>query len=160
MHDEHRGQSTSLGCGGRVYSKSWDQGSHGTSDQSDASLNWTFHVYHPTKQSVHSSRKIVYSYLDQPLALQYKGEQLPVNTTFDVLERILSVCGSGPPGATAKNYYLPMLALYSKWCSVLGGSRFKGMTHITCPQTPCSQAWTFFSARRSASQKQEILYEL
>lgn len=82
MHDEHRGQSTSLGCGGRVYSKSWDQGSHGTSDQSDASLNWTFHVYHPTKQSVHSSRKIVYSYLDQPLALQYKGKQLPVNTTF------------------------------------------------------------------------------
>lgn len=80
---------------------------------------------------MHRNRNVVYNYLDQPLALQYKGEQLPVNTAFDVLGWILSVCDSGPPGATAKNYYLPMLALYSRWCSVLGESRFEGMTHIT-----------------------------
>ena len=80
---------------------------------------------------MHRDRRIVWNYEDQPLALHYKGEQLPVNTAFDHLGWILSVCGSGPPGATAKNYYLPMLALYSRWCWVLGGSRFEGMTHIT-----------------------------
>ena len=80
---------------------------------------------------MYPNTKIVYTYPDQPLALPSKGEQFPVNTAFDVLGWILSVWGPGPPGATAKNYSLPMIALYSKWSSVLGGSRSEGMTHIT-----------------------------
>lgn len=84
---------------------------------------WIGHLkYFLQLKSVYRNRKIVYTYLDQPLALRYKGEQFPVNTAYDVLGRILSVCGPGPPGATAKNYSLPMIALYSKRCSVPGNA--------------------------------------
>ena len=76
------------------------------------------------------------------LYLTYDGETLPTETLYDFLGYVLSKVWAKdvPNTATPRNFYLPLLATYTKWCSLLGGSAESGkmMTHIAWIQTPTS----------------------
>jgi hypothetical protein len=41
---------------------------------------------------------------------------------YDLLGLFLSLMGSAPAGATKRNFYLPMTAVYGRWCRQIAGS--------------------------------------
>jgi hypothetical protein len=54
--------------------------------------------------------------------LAFDGVDLPMITIYDYLAWLLSVLGSSEPESvekTAQNYYLPLLALFSRWCTII-----------------------------------------
>ncbi|ETN38246.1 uncharacterized protein HMPREF1541_06277 [Cyphellophora europaea CBS 101466] len=67
------------------------------------------------------------------------GKQLPVRTLFDVLGWILSVTAKPDGGkATQNNFYLPLLALFGKWCWALLPDKTSqpNMIHISWMEKP------------------------
>ncbi|RMZ86607.1 hypothetical protein DV736_g6167, partial [Chaetothyriales sp. CBS 134916] len=62
---------------------------------------------------------------------------LPMGTIFDYLAWVLSILGSADKadsGRSASNYYLPVLALFSRWCTVISAlikSDALPMVHIS-----------------------------
>lgn len=66
------------------------------------------------------------------LTLRIEGVSLPVNTLFDILGWVMSILGLALPNATStsRNYYMPLLSLYSRWCRVISQSRANEMVHI------------------------------
>ncbi|EQK97925.1 hypothetical protein OCS_06362 [Ophiocordyceps sinensis CO18] len=44
-------------------------------------------------------------------------------SSCDLLGLLLSAMGPAPDGATEKNFYLPLLALYGRWCHRISGNR-------------------------------------
>ena len=54
--------------------------------------------------------------------LQFDGVDLPMITIYDYLAWLLSILGSSESKEirTAENYYLPLLALFSRWCTMIG----------------------------------------
>ncbi|KAF4439604.1 hypothetical protein F53441_12530 [Fusarium austroafricanum] len=42
---------------------------------------------------------------------------------FDLLGLFLSLCGPAQPNADKENFYLPLTAMYSRWCRVIGTKR-------------------------------------
>lgn len=75
--------------------------------------------------------------LDEPLnfSFAFEGVSLPVNTVYDLLGWIMSVSHGyavATSTSTERNYYLPMLALYAKWCRLLTPTNERnGMVHIS-----------------------------
>ncbi|KAL9105756.1 MAG: hypothetical protein Q9227_009104 [Pyrenula ochraceoflavens] len=64
-------------------------------------------------------------------ACHYDGVELPLNTVYDSLGWIMSTANANQaPASTARNYYLPLLALYAKWCRLLGPNDNNAMVHI------------------------------
>ena len=69
--------------------------------------------------------------------LPYLGVNLPMVTVYDYLAWLLSTLGSAETkGAekSEKNYYLPLLALFSRWCTVISNLiKFRSlpMVHIS-----------------------------
>ena len=54
--------------------------------------------------------------------LAFDGVDLPMITIYDYLAWLLSVLGSSELEGvekTAQNYYLPLLALFSRWCTII-----------------------------------------
>lgn len=45
---------------------------------------------------------------------------------YDLLGLFLSLLGPAPPGATGKNFYLPLAIVLARWCSQIGGPRARG----------------------------------
>ena len=45
---------------------------------------------------------------------------------YDLLGLFLSLLGPAPPGATGKNFYLPLAIVLARWCSRIGGSWARG----------------------------------
>jgi hypothetical protein len=43
-------------------------------------------------------------------------------SSYDLLGLFLSFMGSAPNGATKRNFYLPMTAVYGRWCRQIAGS--------------------------------------
>ena len=85
-----------------------------------------------------------YSPSHPDIGLTFQDTNLPINTTFDVLGWLLSVTSQPLPNATAVDFYLPLVALYARWCRVLAGPDVKlapPMVHI---------AW-FQDAQRSTA---------
>lgn len=61
------------------------------------------------------------------------GKHLPVRTLFDTIGWILSITAEAAGGeATQNNFYLPLLALFGKWCYTLLPSKTQpDMLHIS-----------------------------
>jgi hypothetical protein len=56
------------------------------------------------------------------ILLAFQGVNLPMITIYDYLAWLLSMIGSSETQTVAKtpqNYYLPLLALYSRWCTTI-----------------------------------------
>ena len=67
--------------------------------------------------------------------LKYDGVDLPMITVYDYLGWLLSRLGSSESGTAqraAKDYYLPLLALYSRWCTII--SRLVGFDSLPMVQ--------------------------
>lgn len=68
---------------------------------------------------------------------------LPSYTVFDFLGWFLSVTCHPPPTATNKNYYLPLVAMYARWCvtlalaaNVQGQPQMVHIARIPIPKKP------------------------
>ncbi|KAJ9190874.1 hypothetical protein DTO164E3_9136 [Paecilomyces variotii] len=61
---------------------------------------------------------------------------------FDLLGLFLSTIGGAPTGASKRNFYLPLTAVYGKWCAAVG-DRTPYMYQCTWRQR-CGQADEFF----------------
>ncbi|KAG2038183.1 hypothetical protein BDR03DRAFT_1010114 [Suillus americanus] len=57
------------------------------------------------------------------LTVSYQGTNFELETLFDLVGWIFSVTGRILEGATAANYYYPLVILYSKWCRTLCSKR-------------------------------------
>lgn len=73
--------------------------------------------------------------------LEFEGVRLPMITIYDYLAWLFSILGSADTASTAKeapNFYVPLLALFSRWCAVIS-SLLKAdalpMVHITWWET-------------------------
>jgi len=68
-----------------------------------------------------------------PKTFQYADNKITLYTVYDLLGYLLSVIGPAPVEATRENYYIPLLAAYSKQCSEFAGNikRAPYMTQIT-----------------------------
>lgn len=71
-------------------------------------------------------------------AYGFEGVLLPINTIYDLLGYIMSVTFKNCPAtstSTARNYYMPLLSLYAKWCRILSPTnddlKKNKMVHIT-----------------------------
>ena len=50
----------------------------------------------------------------------YIHDNVPYWSPYDLLGCFLSSIGEAPYGATKRNFYLPVTAMYGKWCNQLG----------------------------------------
>lgn len=51
-----------------------------------------------------------------------RHSEVPYWGLFDMLGLFLSIVGVAPSRATKRNFYLPLTAMYAKWCSALAAS--------------------------------------
>lgn len=47
---------------------------------------------------------------------------VPFRGLCDILGLLLSSMGNAPTGANSRTFYLPLVAMYGRWCKVLGDS--------------------------------------
>ncbi|KAL8789509.1 MAG: hypothetical protein Q9213_001122 [Squamulea squamosa] len=67
------------------------------------------------------------------LTLFFEDVEFPVNTVFDILGWIMSVTWRAAPptgSSTSRNFFMPLLALYARWCRVISGNRRNDMVHV------------------------------
>ncbi|KIJ59877.1 hypothetical protein HYDPIDRAFT_117970 [Hydnomerulius pinastri MD-312] len=64
-------------------------------------------------------RKLNQVLLDPTIPILWIRKQQPYFIIFDLLGVFLSLMGPAPSNATAKNYYLPLVVIYSKWCTLI-----------------------------------------
>lgn len=61
----------------------------------------------------------------QTRTLPFEGVPLPMSTIFDYLAWLFSILGSADKAGADRNesnFYLPVLALFSRWCTVISSS--------------------------------------
>ncbi|KAA8902915.1 hypothetical protein FN846DRAFT_954927, partial [Sphaerosporella brunnea] len=61
-------------------------------------------------------------------AIPWVAKQERYFLMFDLLGVFLSLCGPAPANATARNYHLPLVAVYARWCGTLAASKGKTPT--------------------------------
>lgn len=54
----------------------------------------------------------------------------PFSNPYDLLGLFLSSLGPAPIGATRANFYLPLTAVYGRWCAQIAGSPLGGVGYV------------------------------
>lgn len=78
--------------------------------------------------------------------LRYQHDGVAFWSVTDLLGLFLSSLGSAPTGATKRNFYLPLTAVYGKWCSILIRTDPSFVVQCTWREAPGERARFFLGA--------------
>lgn len=64
--------------------------------------------------------------------LSYPHNSRSFSNPYDLLGLFLSSLDPAPIGATKSNFYLPLTAVYGRWCAQIAGNRIGGAGFVPC----------------------------
>ncbi|KAI0890539.1 uncharacterized protein GGS22DRAFT_151182 [Annulohypoxylon maeteangense] len=70
------------------------------------------------------------------------GIQVPYWNPYDLLGYFFNVLGPAPPAANKSNYFLPLTAVYARWCSKIAGTAPRGYNYPPVAN-PGAGTWPF-----------------